>query len=336
MGTRHLSDICDALVERAGRAPDTPAAVIQWISYPRQRTVTGTLADVAAAAQAASVGSPSLLIVGSVVTLRNEVRWYDAQPLFGKRVLVTRPAHQIAATARLLRRRGAEAIPFSTIAIRPPPDRQPVERAVAALGSYDLVAFTSNNGVSWLFRELERQGLDARAFGSAELAAIGPATAAALSRRGLRADIVAERFVAEELAKAILPRLTKGSSVLLPRALVAREALPDLLRAAGMRVDVVPVYQTVSAGLEERDALRELVAGVDVITLTSSSTVEQLCSILGDDAAQRLQGCMLASIGPITSDTAKRLGLTVAVTAEVSTSEGLVDALEGALAESRD
>jgi uroporphyrinogen III methyltransferase/synthase len=163
------------------------------------------------------------------------------------------------------------------------------------------------------------------------VAAIGPATAAGLARRGIRADIVAPTFIAEELAASILREFGKGARMLLPRALAAREVLPERLRAAGLQVDVVPVYRTVTAGIERREELRALVADVDVVTLTSSSTVEKLREILGDDAPERLAHCMLASIGPITTQTAEKLGLRVAVTAEHSTSFGLIEALEAAL-----
>ncbi|HZO13148.1 MAG TPA: uroporphyrinogen-III C-methyltransferase [Polyangiaceae bacterium] len=332
MGTHRLAEIAEGLIDKGRRAPSTPAAAVQWISYPRQHTVVGTLADIAA--RASKLGSPSLLIVGDVVALRPDVRWYDAQALFGKRVLVTRPAHQIAPTAKQLRQRGAEAVPFPTIQLQPPPDPEAVARAVRELASYDLVAFTSDNGVDWLWREIDRQGRDARAFGNAKIAAIGPATAQGLRRRGVVADIVAESYIAETLAENILQKLQPGARVLVPRALVAREILPERLREAGMHVDVVPVYQTVSSGVDKREELRALVASVDIVTLTSSSTVTMLSEILGDDAPARLAHCLLASIGPVTTKTAEDLGLHVAVTAEVSTSVGLIDALERALRES--
>jgi uroporphyrinogen III methyltransferase/synthase len=324
MGHRHLERIARELVDAAGWAASTPAAVIQWISFPRQRTVTGTLADIAATATAAGLGAPSLLVCGGVVSLREELSWFERQPLFGKRILVTRPAHQAAPTEAALRRRGAEPVLFPTIAIEPPPDPEPLAAAVRELSRYDLVAFTSDNGVAWFFRELDRQGKDARALGRALLAAIGTATARGLAGRGLRADIVADTFIAESLAEAIAARLEPASRVLLPRALVAREALPDILRAAGHTVDVVPVYRTVGA----RGDLAALLPSIDIVLLTSSSTATELCKLLGADAPSRLAHATIASIGPITSDTARALGLTVAVTATVSTSDGLIAALE--------
>ncbi len=245
-------------------------------------------------------------------------------------MLVTRPAEQAAGTVKLLRSRGAEAVSFPTIAIGPPPDLAPAARAVVDLakGAYDLVVFTSDNGVRCFFEVIAGAGRDARIFGNCRLAAIGPAPAAALAKRGLSADIVAERYVAESLAAAIVAQAPAARRVLLPRALVAREALPELLRGSGFSVDVVPVYATVEASRERAPELAKLLSGIDVVMLTSSSTVQNLCAVLGPSALTELSRTTLASIGPITTAAAVDLGLTVAVTAEVSTSAGLIDAIE--------
>ncbi len=334
MGARHLASIGRAIVEQAGRNPNTPCAVVSWISYPRQRTVIGTLSNIAT--RAAGAPAPALLICGDVVAVRESLRWFDTQPLFGRRVLVTRPAHQAASTVRALRQRGAEPVAFPTIAIEPPPDPAAVTRSVAALASYDLVAFTSDNAVTAFFEAIDRAGLDARAFGRAKLAAIGTGTAAGLRRRGLRPDVVAEVFVAESLAEAILAVLPEAGRVLLPRARVAREILPRTLREAGHHVDVVPVYETVTASVERAEQLRALLPSIDVVMLTASSTVTELCRLLGEHAAEALAHVTLASIGPITTQTATELGLDVRVTAEHSTAQGLIDALEAHFAHAND
>jgi len=252
--------------------------------------------------------------------------------LRGRRVLVMRPAAQIQATAALLRAQGADPIALPSIAIVPPPDRAPVERAVTELSSYDVVVFTSENAVDALWGAIEEQGRDARAFGRARLAAIGRSTADALRSRGLAVDIMPERFVAEALGAAILAALGEGAPrarVLLPRALEAREALPEMLRAAGVQVDVAPVYQTIAASAERADELRRLLERrqIDYVLLCSSSTVTNLCAMLGTDAVPLLSGTRLASIGPITTETAERLGLHVALTALPSTIESLVQAV---------
>ncbi|MSP26836.1 MAG: uroporphyrinogen-III C-methyltransferase [Myxococcales bacterium] len=338
MGMTRLGQVASSLIA-LGRSGDTPAAVCESVSLPAQRTVTGTLATIAALTKSARIGAPSLLIVGEVVRLREEMRWFDAQPLFGKRVLVTRPEHQRAATMRALRERGAAPLAFSTIAIEAAPQQAPIDDAVRSLarGDYALAAFTSENGAEWFLRAVQRSGADARIFGPTLIAAIGPGTAAQLARHGLRADLVPDTFIAERLARAIITRLAthSGARILLPRALVAPDTLPRLLRGAGMRVDVVPIYRTVSASIARRGELRELVPTLDAVLFTSSSTVEKLCELLGDDAALVLSHATLASIGPITTATAARLGLRVAVTATVSTSAGLIDALETHYANAR-
>ena len=256
----------------------------------------------------------------------------DSGSLRGKRVLITRAAHQAATTLERLRARGADPVAFPTIATVDPPEPARVTRAVQELSTYELVVFTSENGVHRFFEELERLDLDASAFGSAKVAAIGPATGASLTRKGITVDIASATYVAEHLAEAILAAsLPAGARVLLPRALVARETLPEALRAAGLQVDVVPVYQTVTASLDRRDELAELLPTMDIVMLTSSSTVTNLCALLGDDAATLLAPCMIASIGPVTTATALELGLDVAVTSTESTTPGLIEAIEAAL-----
>jgi uroporphyrinogen III methyltransferase/synthase len=338
MAMRRLADVCARLVRDARRDPATPAAVIQWGTRAEQVVVEGRLDAIAGLAAAAGLGSPAIVVVGEVVGLRRTLRWFDRRPLFGKRVLVTRPAGQAGATSELLRRHGADPIELPAIALFPPPDPARVAAAVRELDRFDVVAFTSENGVLALFHELDAQEKDARAFGRARLAAIGSGTAQALRARGVRADIVPTSFVGEALADAILAdapiaaRLAagEGARVLVPRALVAREVLGERLTARGCTVDIVPVYETRPASVERRDELvgRLENRGVDIVMLTSSSTADSLCDLLGDRAAELLSGVVVASIGPITSAAAVKRGLTVAVTATVSTTPGLVHALE--------
>lgn len=342
MGMRAIEQVTAGLIHEGRRDPATPAAVIEWGTRASQRVVTGRLDAIAALARAEGLGSPAIIVVGAVASLRATLRWFDRWPLFGKRVLITRPRGQASATSRLVRQRGGEPIEWPAIEIGPPPDPARAARAARELGLYDLVAFTSENGVAWLWRDLARAGLDARAFGGARVAAIGTGTAAALRARGVRADIVPEEFHGEGLAKAILEDAVVGSKlasrapggpplrVLIPRALVAREVLADRLRASGCEVDVVPVYQTRGASPERRDELIRLFEErrVDIALLTASSTADSLCDALGARAEELLRHVLIASIGPITTATAQKRGLSVAVTAAVSTTPGLVEALE--------
>lgn len=263
-----------------------------------------------------------------------------ARPLLGKRVLILRTKAQAGRTSALLSARGAEPIEWPVLEVVAPPDRDHVRRAIAELSSFDLVAFTSENGVEWFAAALRDEGRDANAFGRARVAAVGPSTAAALGAHGIGVDLLAAEFIGEGLATAILQdlwiqgRLRAGEHprVLLPRALVARPILPDALRRAGCEVDVVAVYETRAASLGSQAALQALLerGGVDIALLTSSSTVAHLCALLGERAPALLATVVLASIGPITTEEATRRGLTVGLTAGESTLEALVDALERA------
>jgi uroporphyrinogen III methyltransferase/synthase len=332
MGVRKLAGLMQLLMSH-GRSGDCPAAVIQSASLPAQRTVVGTVSDIAAKAEAARIGMPALTIVGEVVGLRERLRWFDRKPLFGVRVLVTRAAEQAESLAQALRERGAAAIELPMIRIEPPRDAAPLTAAVQALRSYHWLVFTSQNGVRAFFAELARQGFDSRQLHGLRIAAIGPSTAEALEPYGVRADLVPSSFRGEALAESMLREqgdTMQGVRVLLPRAAVARDVLPETLRAAGASVDVVEAYRTEGATPEAAAYLRQLIERkeLDVIAFTASSTVQHTLAAIGEDAAQRLQGLTFASIGPITTDTATAHGLHVALTADEYTIPGLVAALE--------
>lgn len=327
MGMRRIGEITQAIID-GGRAPTTPAAVIQWGARPEQRVVTAPLAHIAEAAHQAGLKNPAIILVGEVVTLREQLRWYDSRPLSGKRIVLPRAVEQARETASAVRERGAAAVTLPMIEITPPPDPARFAAAVAEMKSYDWVLLTSSNGVEQLRLELERTGRDARAFGAARIAAIGPKTAEALSRLGIRADVVAQEFVGEGLASAVLAEGTPGRALLL-RALVARDALPEALRARGCQVDVVAAYETKPL----RDSGAELakrIAGatVDAMLFTSSSTVTSTLEALGTAGKSLLSRITLASIGPITTRTLQAAGLEPTVQASVYTVDGLLDALE--------
>jgi uroporphyrinogen III methyltransferase/synthase len=331
MGVRKLAQLMTTLVDN-GRPASCPAMVIQAASLPSQRTVVGTVGTIAALAQAAAIGMPALTIVGDVVSLRERLRWYDRQPLFGARVLVPRAAAQAAAMAQQLRDAGAEPVIASAIRIAPPEDTSALSRAAQDVDAYDWLALTSSNGAHAFFHELAEQGKDARALGGVRVAAIGPATAAAIASYGVRPDVIADEHIGEAVADAILARHPSERdklTVLLARAAVARDALPERLRAAGVRVDVVAAYRTLPPLPEDAARLRSLVheGGVDVVTFTSSSTVEHTLAALGAGALQALQKLTVAVIGPITRDTAQAHGIRVDVVAETYTTQGLIAAL---------
>lgn len=341
MGMHNIDAVTRGLLGPGKRAPETPAAVIQWGTWPNQRVVAGRLDEIAELARAANVGSPGIIVVGAAAARREDLRWFDKMPLFGKRLLVLRPRDQADDVVNVIRRRGGEALLWPAIEIVPPADAAPMQALVQSLGDYDVVVLTSENSVERLFDTIASEGLDARAFGRAKVAAVGTSTMEALAKRGIRADIVPPQFHGESLADAILEddsvkrRMSSQSPVRVafPRARVAREVLPEKLRAAGCEVTLVVAYETKKAGPEKHAALVQMLEQrrVDVILLSASSTADALADALGDRLTELLSGVFVASIGDITTASAGKRGIDVAVTAKTSTMEGLVLAVEESL-----
>jgi len=306
MGVGRLRAITDRLLA-AGRHADTPAAAITWGTRPEQRTVRATLATLADQ----EIASPATIVIGAVAGL--DLAWFERRPLFGRTVVVTRARAQASSLLARLRELGAEAVEVPAIRIDDPADGGAALRdAAARLGTYDWVVVTSPNGAERLLAELR----DARAFGAARVAAIGPGSADALRASNVQADLVPERFVAEGLLE-VFP--DGPGRVLIARAAEARDVLPEGLRERGWAVDVVEAYRTVQG----RPTAEELaaVAAADVVTFTSSSTVRNFLAVC--DVVPPVVAC----IGPVTADTAREHGLTVDVEAEVHTIDGLLDAL---------
>ncbi len=313
MGVRRLEAIARELME-GGRSGAEPAAVIQRGTLPDQRVVTGTLETIAGVAAAAGVKAPAISVFGPVAALRSELAWLESRPLNGRTVAVTRARAQASGLAARLRDLGAVVVEAPAIRI------QELEGPAPDPSLYDVVCLTSPNGVRLLFERLHRAGRDARAFGDARLAAIGPGTAAALREHGLIADVVPERYIAEGLVEALAD--VPLSRALIARATQARDVLPDALRARGVEVDVVELYETVAEPMSDRQ--REAVAGADYVTFTSSSTVRFLFGSLDRDALDRAR---LVSIGPVTSQTLREHGRDPDVEATRHDIDGLVDAI---------
>ena len=316
MGVAHRAEIADRLM--AGGLPaDTPVAGVQWGTRPEQRTVRTTLAGLGAVA----LDPPVTIVIGAVAGL--DLPWFERRPLFGRRVVVTRAREQASSLVDRLRTLGADTIEVPSIVIGEPADGgAALRKAAKEVAAYDWVVFTSARAVE-RFLPLLR---DARGFGPARIAAIGPGTADELAARNLVADLVPEKFVAESLLDAFPPPSIEGGRVLLPRAAVARDVLPDGLRQAGWEVDVVEAYRTHQA--EVPGSVLAAAKAADAITFTSSSTVTNFLEAAGREAVPRVVAC----IGPVTAETARTAGLTVDVEAEVHTIDGLVDALVAALA----
>jgi uroporphyrinogen III methyltransferase/synthase len=329
MGVERLPRITQRLVEH-GRPSSTPVAVVEWGTLPRQRVVTATLDTIAAAVADAGIGSPAVTVVGEVTRLRDSLRWFDARPLYGKRILVTRTRQQASELSRSLSAHGAEAIELPTIEIAPSFDANALASAIDGLrtSAYGWVIFTSANAVEQFMQHLHTADSDARAFGRAQLAAIGPGTAQSLAAHGLRVDVVPKRYVAEGLLEAFSSRIMRGQRVLLPRAEGARPQIVDGLEAMGAHVDELTLYGSdVPAGRPDDAVLRLLHAGeIDVVTFASSSAVRNLVAMLGGDT-DHLRATTIAAIGPITAQAVRDAGLDPAITAEEFSVDGLVAAL---------
>ncbi len=325
MGVRKLDSLAKLLIEH-GRPPETPAAVIHWASLPKQRTVVGDLTNIHRLASEAGLGLPALTIVGEVVHLRENLRWFDTKPLFGKRILITRAPQQAGSLTSLLRDDGAQPVLAPTIRLAPAPDPAAVRDAVSRMSDYDWVIFTSANAVEATFDALLESGLDTRAVAGPRLCAIGKKTEGALRVHGVRPDLVPDDARAEGVVEALRPHVERGAKVLLPRARVARELVPEALAEAGARVDVVAVYETLAPTEKEAERIRSLVdpSECDAVFFTSSSTVDNLVDVLGADASARLSALALFSIGPVTTQTADARGLDIARTAAEPTIESLV------------
>jgi uroporphyrinogen III methyltransferase/synthase len=301
----------------AGRPGSTPVAAVRWGTRPEQRTVRGTLATIADL----GVEAPSAIVIGEVAGL--DFGWFERRPLFGRRIVVTRAREHASDLRVRLEHLGAEVIEVPSIAL------ESLEFAFPALDRYQWVVFTSANGVdAWFEHGLIPARLDARALASVRVACIGPSTRQTLARRGIRADLVAERFVAESLLEAFPDPEGGDARVLIARAESARDVLPDGLAARGYHVDVLAVYRTVAV-VPDPAVLRCVRAGeVDAVTFTSSSTVTNFCDAIGPLEHRPA----VVSIGPVTSATAHARGLRVDAEADPHTIDGLVDALLGKLA----
>jgi uroporphyrinogen III methyltransferase/synthase len=319
--------ICDIAAEimRHGRSGETPALAVRWGTRPDQETVSGTLATIADRIEQADLKPPATVIIGEVVGLHEKLDWFEKLPLFGQKIVVTRAADQAGEFSDNLRSLGADAIELPVIELAPPTDPAPLDRALANLATYDWLIFTSVNGVRFFLDRLDQSPYDLRSL-KARICAIGPATRAAIEALHLKVDLMPEEYVAESLVQAFANENLAGKTILLPRAAIARDVIPNELAKLGAHIDVVETYRNM---LPDDASARasEIFSGdkkPDWITFTSSSTVKNLLAITGKEA---LAGIRIASIGPVTSSTICAHGLTVDAEAKQFTTEGLIDAI---------
>jgi uroporphyrinogen III methyltransferase/synthase len=327
MGMAKLAHIVERLLSH-GKPPSTPAAVVHWATTNRQRTVTTSLAELPTIVQQAGLKAPSLIILGTVVELREQLAWFENRPLLSKHVLVTRPQHQAAAMSGRLEGLGAIVSRLPTVELREPDDWQSVDRVMAQLSTFQWLVFTSANGVDAFLQRLCGTGRDLRSLAGLRLAVIGPATADALRRYHLEPDLIPTKYDSASLASTLRTRVA-GQRVLLARADRGRELLREQLESLSEVVQIA-VYSQVEAIDRKAIALEELRRGeINVITLTSSNIARSLIRTLDEETKQLIRSGVvkLVSISPVTSQAINEMGLPVAAEAREYTTEGVVQAL---------
>jgi uroporphyrinogen III methyltransferase/synthase len=324
MGVERIGTIASELIAH-GAAPATPVALVRWGTTGRQQTLTGRLDDIAAKVEKAGFKAPAVCVIGDVVKLREKLAWFDHRPLTGKRIVVTRTRQHAGALSGRLRDLGADVIEIPTIRIEPPKDEREFAELVAYAHSYDWLVFTSPNGVEAFFQRFYKMYDDAREIGGVKIAAIGPATAAKVREYHLHVDLQPEEYVAEAVVAAFQKHESvENLRILLARAETARDVIPNALSKLGAIVDVGIAYRTVPetddiGGGQER--FRQ--EGADMVTFTSSSTVEHFIAL----KLPLPKGLKTASIGPVTSQTMREMNLKVDVEAAAHDIPGLVAAI---------
>ncbi|MDR2827034.1 MAG: uroporphyrinogen-III C-methyltransferase [Candidatus Adiutrix intracellularis] len=318
MGVASLTQIRQSLLD-AGKAEKTPVAIIQWGTTNRQRTLVGTLNNILQKATTENITPPALLVVGEVVNLRQELNWFETKPLFGRRLLITRSREQTSRLSAALVELGAEVWERPTIVIEAIATASTMENTFKTLIDRHWLVFTSPRGVDFFLKALFNSGRDARALANLKIAVIGSGTAEALVPFGLKPDLSAEKFVAEGLLESLKQTGIKGQKIILARANEARDILPRGLTEAGAEVEDLPVYRTVNASWPI-----PLPDTPDLVILTSSSTAAGLAAMVPSKKRREFKS---ASIGPITSQTARKLGFQVVVEAKKADLESLIAAV---------
>jgi uroporphyrinogen III methyltransferase / synthase len=332
VGPEQLISIVNALLSH-GRAADDPAAVVYDGTLPTQDTVGGTLGEIAERIKNSDERRPGVLIVGRVVALREHLRWFDARPLFGKRILVTRPREQAIDLIERLEELGADAIEAPMIRVVPPEDYGPLDEACAQVADFDWVVFASANAVDAFIERLLAGPNDLRALKGVQLCTVGAATAERLARHGLKVDLIPAEYRAEAIVHALGEREDlRGGRVLLPRADIGRELVAEGLRSQGADVVEVIAYRTIAADAEregEPDVYRMLLERrIDVVTFTSASAVKNFVRVLGaEPAADLLRTTPVACIGPVTADAAAQLNIATTIVPQSYTIPALVSAI---------
>jgi len=328
MGIGNLGRITKRLIQ-GGRPSTTPAAVIGSGTTSRQVAATGTLATIEKEAKDVGITPPGVIVIGDVVNLREQLSWFESRPLFGRRILVTRPKEQAADFVKLLTELGARCEVFPTIQIVPPETWDGLDRAIESLASYEWILFTSINGVRYFFDRLTRAGKDARALGGIKIGVIGPKTQEAVRAKGINADLMPDTYWTEGLAGELKEYSIGGKRILIPRPNIASDDLSKSLQALGAVVDEVESYVTRKPEYAPNN-LKEIfqVKGINLITFTSPSTVANFVEICRDnDIYDQISGIAVACIGPVTAERATEEGFEVAIVPDEYTIDSLAEAI---------
>lgn len=328
MGVKNLPNIVERL-QKYGKDSKTPVALVRWGTTTNQETVTGTLDTIVENVNKAGLKSPSIIIVGEVVSLREKMQWFENKPLFGKRIIITRARKQASDLVKMLSDLGADCIESPSIKVIEPTDYTPMDTAIENISKYDWIVFTSVNGVEYFFDRLFSKGYDVRKLHTMKTACIGPATAEKLRGFGLKSDIIPKNYRAESVVDAFQNEGVKDKNILIPRAEQARPVLPVELKKMGAIVDEVVAYRTIEVAENAEVLIDQLRSGtVDAVTFTSSSTVKNFAAVLPEaEIADIMKNVKVACIGPITADTAKELGFKTDICADSYTIPGLTEAI---------
>jgi uroporphyrinogen III methyltransferase/synthase len=330
MGVGNLAGIAEKLINH-GRPKETPLAVIERGTVPEQRTITGTLENIARLTEEAGVQPPAIIVVGDVVDLRESLNWFETRPLFGKRIVVTRAREQASEFLSLLSGLGAECLEFPSIEIIQPENWNTLDRAIQDLETYQWLLFTSVNGVKYFFERMGHHQKDVRDLKGIKVGVIGPKTAEAILKKGIKPDLIPQEYRAEAIIQGMSKEEIKGAKILLPRAEKAREILPRKLESLGAKVDVIPVYRTIKPD-QDLSKIKEMLkqGRIDLVTFTSSSTVSNFIEMFEPDVDSLkiwMKKVTVACIGPITAEKAKEKGLSVDIMPKDYTIEALAESI---------